>query len=177
MNRIESLTEYGEREFLKFFEPSIVFLQEEYKKKTCLEEIRRLAEQIKAAAEQRKTGEDCYLGILYLESSLLTGSYELLVMLTDGSLYLDPVPLEIYWRPPLFFEEFEKNIKEVLTEVKKSFRHVQPFEVWAVKRQCAVYYYAAFGKLLEDIADELGFPENMTVFYGRYLGKARIIGR
>ncbi len=173
MDRMDEVLQCGEREFAAAFSKSMIFLQEEYQKERYWKSAK---EAIEGAVSAAAPGENKrYLGILYLDSSILTKSYELLIMQMDERMYLDPFPIETYWRPLLFFEEYERDIQTAFRTVERIFRHIQPFERQEVSKKCAVYLYAAIYKLLECIKERLDIPDHVSLFFGRYRGSARMI--
>lgn len=126
------------------------------------------------------------LGICYLFSSILTGSYEFKLVLLGKEFWLEEKPVEIMWRPAHFFECFEEDMKLVIKELKGRFPRLCSAEEEAVRFSCAEYYLAAVCALCRDITEEItgsrefakmNKTEDFCLFFGRYQGEGEILWR
>lgn len=125
-----------------------------------------------------------YLGICYLISGLVSGTYELLLGAYDESFYLDKSPVEYYVRIPLFYEWYERDATEVMEILKEDFIRIQEWEKDLIRRELIQYYYAAMCKLFIDWKEPLMqipevkilYDKNPFLFYfGRYQGEGVIL--
>ena len=70
-----------------------------------LQEVFQKAQQMQKV--DRK-GKICTMGVSYLQSSVLTGSYDLRIDLYDKEFYLDSAECCTYWKPA-FITEYIQN--------------------------------------------------------------------
>ena len=87
-----------------------------------LQEVFQKAQQMQKA--DRK-GKICTMGISYLQSSVLTGNYELRIDLYDKEFYLDSAECCTYWKPEFVtgyllqdVEYFKKEIRFKIPQIK-----------------------------------------------------------
>ena len=73
-----------------------------------LQEVFQKAQQMQKV--DRK-GKICTMGVSYLQSSVLTGSYDLRIDLYDKEFYLDSAECCTYWKPAFITEYIQKDIK------------------------------------------------------------------
>lgn len=170
MDRVEKLIKRAEEIFHKKFPDSLVLIQEQYTKDVYRNIIKAQYEKMLILAGRK---EIVYFGISFLHSSLYDKSYEMLFMLLDKNFYLDLEPIEEYVYIPVFFEQYEENIKEIMEQLKKEAGHIQPFEENEIRRVGALYYYAAIYKLFRDLSvDMKDLKGDIVFFYGMYHGEA-----
>lgn len=174
MNRLERLKSAADLMESKQFAPQCRRLEREYQSKKLRTETVEVFTHLLKMAE-KKNKKAAWLGICVLNSSLVTGSHEVLLSLYDSGFYLDSAPLERYWRPPLFAECFEEDMETVLKELKKQFPRIWQYEVAAIRGACAEYYYAALSRLCFDLGREIKTTETLTAFFGRYHGEGEIL--
>lgn len=175
MDRAEDIIVRGEKIFRQYFSESIIMLQENCEVKKYIEHINSQIALVFLKAKEADKNNILYLGILYLESSLLIKSQELLLLLLNDEFYIDSLPIEHYFQIPVFFDEFENNVEKMLYDLEKCFNHIQPFEIHELRRNCVEYYYASVYKLFHDNLSNLDIPCYLKVFYGKYMGKARVL--
>lgn len=144
--------------------------------------VKAFANLLEIAVKQDK--EISWLGICILETSLVTGSYEILLSLYDQDFYFDPDPIESYWCPPGFMECFEEDMEVVIKRLHTQFPRIWRYEEVAVRCRCIDYYYAALCQLCRDLREEItetvAFKnvkkaKCFTVFFGQYRGEGEII--
>lgn len=186
MDHISELTSFAQTLFADQFGQTSALLQKEYQKERNRDEIKKIFQGLfmKADSLERHNKEIAYLGICYLHSSLLTGSYELLLSLYDESLYLDSDPIEVYWKPSTIFAYFERDLEEIIPRLRNKYIRLQQYELSMIKKLYAEYYYAVIQKLCKDMCWEILSSEYFSkihiggkfkVFFGRYRGEGRTL--
>jgi len=123
-----------------------------------------------------------YLSIFYLDSSLLTQTYQYQICLSDDQLYFDDKKIEIYWTPS--YINLDKKSEEIRRELAKKFVRIKEYEVEYLLRLCAKQYRQITEVHLKQVYEktfkESVFPKlhKTTPFvflYGSYMGELKHI--
>lgn len=168
--RIYEINQVGEELFLKNFSNSIQYIQKKYIESNYREIITKQFEHMVQMANLKSKQDVSYFGVSYLRSSLYDKSYELLFSLLDQRFYFDTEPIECYVCIPFLFQQFEMDMKEVLSVVERKIFRIQEFEEQELIKRCALYYYAIMYKLFRELSKEI--KEKIIFFYGEYHGEA-----
>ncbi len=190
LERREELLKAADELQRERFEISIRKLMEEYRKEenrqAVLQMFRELASRWKEHHEDAAGEKAASLGITYLFSSILTGSYELKLILMGKEFWLEEEPLEVMWKPPHFFEYFEEDMELIIKKLKSSFPRLCRAEADALRMKYADYYQAAICKLCEDLSEEimesrelkeLSKTDDFCLFFGGYQREGEILFR
>ncbi|MDR7810478.1 hypothetical protein [Lacrimispora sp.] len=185
MNRKKELENAAQNMEEELFASQYRRLEKEYRNKELrCKAVEAFSQIFSLAADKQK--ELSWLGICYLHTSLTTGSHEILLSLYNKEFYFDPAPVEMYWRPPCFFDCFEEDMESVMKGLRSQFPRIWGYEEEFVRRFCVEYYYAATHQLCIDLAGEImgteafrkaAKAENFTAFFGRYQGEGEILWR
>lgn len=170
MERIEKLSKRAEEIIHERFSISLVLIQEKYMRNEYRNVIKMQFEQMLILAGKK---EIAYFGISFLHSSLYDKSYEMLFTLLNKDFYLDSDPIEKYVYIPVFFEQYEEDMKEIMKRLMKEEGRIQAFEENRIRRVCAFYYYAAIYKLFRDLSVNMKYLNSNIIFFcGMYHGEA-----
>lgn len=173
------------------FEKSIRVLEKEYQKEENRRAVIQIFEELASSwnavpVDSDNTKKAASLGITYLLSSILTGSYEMKLFLMDEAFWLEEEPLEMTWKPAYFFEYFEEDMAFVIKNLKNRFPRLCRAEEDAVRLRYVDYYLAAISKLCRDMAKEIveskGFREmekrdDFFLFFGGFHKEGEILWR
>lgn len=143
-----------------------------------LQEVFQKAQQMQKA--DRK-GKICTMGISYLQSSVLTGNYELRIDLYDKEFYLDSAECCTYWKPEFVTGYLLQDVEYFKKEIRFKIPQIKTYELQQFidgYRLNYMYLLVQFFKqilpqvlnktktLFQEVAEE-----NMTVIFGEYMGK------
>ena len=139
------------------FEKSIRALEQEYQKEENRKAVIQVFEELASSWNPVSVGIEnkkkaASLGITYLLSSILMGTYEMRLYLMGEEFWMEEAPLEAVWRPAHFYEHFDENMEFILKKLEESFPRMCRAEKDAIKLKCADYYLAAVCKLCRDIS-------------------------
>lgn len=164
------------------FSSSIRQLEAEYWKKDNREAVRQVFAELFGQWGKLFCEEAASLGICYLHSSILMRTGELRLTMYGREFYMDRNRLEKAWYPPLFFQQYEQDMAQIMDRLRKVHPRIYPYEEDAVRFQYAGYYYAALEVLCRDMLGgiqesreyrELNRSEDFYFFFGRWRGEAR----
>lgn len=160
-------------------------LEKEYQNEMLRDKVKEVFGNLfQKAIEKEK--EVAWLGICFLNTSLVTKSYEVILSLYNQDFYFDQEPIEVYWRPPMFAEYFDDDMKMVINALREKFPGLRQYEETCVRKTCVEYYYAAFSQLCITLRDDIGEIEefynmkkanHFTTFFGQYRGEGEILWR
>ena len=144
----------------------------------------RLGEVFQKAQQMQKAdrkGKICTMGISYLQSSVLTGNYELRIDLYDKEFYLDSAECCTYWNPAFiteYIQYFKYNIHGKVPQIRT-------YEIQEFMDGYIINYLYLLAQFLEQIMPQIlckirpAFREvmddGMHVIFGEYMGKGMII--
>lgn len=126
------------------------------------------------------------LAVCYRRTDVHMHRYGYRLMLFGEEFYLDPKPLEKIWTLTGFSEMYEADLTVILSELKKCYPRLRPYEEDAVRWQIAEYYHAAAYVLCQDMMSkimqgiefaEMDKTDGFLVFFGRYQGAGRILAK
>ena len=186
MDRRKELVDAAEEIQKELFASHIRELEAEYRKQERREEAgKAFAELFQHWKRQGDRKARC-LGICYRYGSMLMGTYELRLVLYGEDFYLDRNPEVCVWKPPCFFEMFEKDMEVILKKLKSTYPRIYVYEEDAVRLRCVEYYLAALHRLCMDMTEEILHTEEFRrmkraddfyIFFGRYRGEGEILYR
>lgn len=173
------------------FEKSIRALEQEYQKEENRKAVIQVFEELASSWNPVSVGIEnkkkaASLGITYLLSSILMGTYEMRLYLMGEEFWMEEAPLEAVWRPAHFYEHFDENMEFILKKLEESFPRMCRAEKDAIKLKCADYYLAAVCKLCRDMGSEIveskGFQEmekrdDFFLFFGGFRKEGEILWR
>lgn len=86
---------------------------------------------------RQKTGQDKikYLFLCNLISSSYTGSYEVMLGMSNSMLYLDERESHVYWYPALVYEGFDDDMQEVEKKLRRKFIRLGAHELFCLKQK------------------------------------------
>ena len=147
-----------------------------------LQEVFQKAQQMQKA--DRK-GNICTMGISYLQSSVLTGSYELRIDLYDKEFYLDSAECCTYWKPEFITGYLSKDVEYFKNEIRFKVTQIKAYEIQQfIDGYVLNYMYLLaqfFQQILPQVLDKTKTlfqqvaEENMTVIFGEYMGKGIVV--
>ncbi|MBD5547933.1 MAG: hypothetical protein HDQ97_11125 [Lachnospiraceae bacterium] len=189
--RREELLTAAEKLQKEQFEKRVRALEKEYQKEENRRAVIQTFEELASSWNPVSIGagntkKAASLGITYLLSSILTGTYEMKLYLMGEEFWLEEEPLEATWRPMRFFEYYEEDMESIVKKLKNSFPRLCRAEEDAVRLRCADYYLAAICKLCKDMAEEIveskGFREmekrdDFFLFFGGFHKEGEILWR
>ena len=148
----------------------------------------RLGEVFQKAQQMQKAdrkGKICTMGISYLQSSVLTGNYELRIDLYDKEFYLDSAECCTYWNPAFITEYIQKDIKYSKYNIHGKVPQIRTYEIQEFMDGYIINYLYLLAQFLEQIMPQIlckirpAFREvmddGMHVIFGEYMGKGMII--
>ncbi len=125
------------------------------------------------------------MGISYLQSSVLTGNYELRIDLYDKEFYLDSAECCTYWNPAFITEYIQKDIKYFKYNIHGKVPQIRTYEIQEFMDGYIINYLYLLAQFLEQIMPQIlckirpAFREvmddGMHVIFGEYMGKGMII--
>ena len=147
-----------------------------------LQEVFQKAQQMQKV--DRK-GKICTMGVSYLQSSVLTGSYDLRIDLYDKEFYLDSAECCTYWKPAFITEYIQKDIKYIKYNIHGKVPQIRTYEIQEFMDGYIINYLYLLAQFLEQIMPQIlckvrpAFREvmddGMHVIFGEYMGKGMII--
>ena len=113
----------------------------------------RLGEVFQKAQQMQKAdrkGKICTMGISYLQSSVLTGNYELRIDLYDKEFYLDSAECCTYWNPAFITEYIQKDIKYFKYNIHGKVPQIRTYEIrnlWmAISSTTCIYWHSFWSR-------------------------------
>lgn len=164
------------------FAPAVRRIEAEYRREENREAVRQAFAGLFGEWGRRFGEEAASLGICYLHGGILMRTGELRLTLYGRESYMDKNRLEKAWRPPVFFQQYEEDMSQIMDGLRKAHPRICPYEEDAVRFQYAEYYYAALEVLCRDMLSEiqdsgeyreLNRSEDFYFFFGRWRGEAR----
>ncbi|MFR2368555.1 MAG: hypothetical protein ACLS8T_12810 [Anaerobutyricum sp.] len=147
-----------------------------------LQEVFQKAQQMQNA--DRK-GKICTMGISCLQSSVLTGCYELRIDLYDKEFYLDKAECCTYWKPEFITKYLLKDVEYFKNEIRFKVPQIKSYEIQQfIDGYLLNYMYLLvqfFQQILPQVLSKAKTlfqevaEENMTVIFGEYMGKGIVV--
>lgn len=128
--------------------------------------------------EKEKIG---FISIFYLKSSIVTGSYEIMINLYDKSYYFDRKEVSACWKPMFIIRYFIDDIEYLQKAIKTKIIRPQRYEIDKIKMQYCNDYFKVIECFLEKYIDEitsldsfnkLQKEEDIKITLGEYLDKS-----
>ena len=148
----------------------------------------KLQEVFERAGQMQRSGVKgviCTMGISYLQSSTLTGNYELRIDLYDKEFYFDNVECCTYWKPAFVTEYIQKDINYFKHNIHGKVPQIRTYEIQEFTDGYIINYLYLLAQFLEQIMPQIlckvrpAFREvmddGMDVIFGEYMGKGMII--
>lgn len=141
--------------------------------------LQEMIKQVIQMQEEGNANDIVYLMVCYLRSSMITGSHDYLVMLSDQALYLDDRRVERYWCPKQLYSGEAEDILSAQKEIKNKFIRVSEYEKNYVRQLVEEEY---FSFLEVGLSKELPQIQEWEIFrhmkkergfqcvYGEYMG-------
>lgn len=127
-----------------------------------------------------------YLFLCKLHSSSYTGSYEVMLGMSNDQLFLDENRSYLYWYPSHVYDSLDKGMAEVEKRIKKKFIRVEAFELFYLKERLLSDYWNmledSFVRVSERIRDyimdsSLLLDQYFLPLCGNYMDQLRIASR
>ncbi|WP_310603817.1 hypothetical protein [Anaerosporobacter sp.] len=134
--------------------------------------------------EAGKKGKIAYICIFFLESAVMTGSYQMQIQMYDKNLYFDRNEVSSRWDTSFIMKYYEKDIEELDKKAKKRIYYWRYKEYQKMKLEYAKAYKAiveVYGmELIRELFElelykKLEREEDIKVLYGGYLEKLHTI--
>lgn len=117
-----------------------------------LQEVFQKAQQMQKV--DRK-GKICTMGVSYLQSSVLTGSYDLRIDLYDKEFYLDSAECCTYWKPAFITEYIQKDIKYFKYNIHGKVPQIRTYEIQEFMDGYIINYLYLLAQFLEQIMPQI----------------------
>ena len=179
MNRVDDMLIY-----LQYFQRDWI----ENKIKTCAKTqengLLPLAKKLLIQGLQKEGESMAYLTLFHLQSSLWTGSYQYKIVLSNETLYLDPLQVMDHWIPEHLYKDVDELRMRVEWELRNHYVRLEPFEVESVVRSilmdyqniAQIYWGQETAKLIETKEFHLlRKHKNWKILFGSYMGELRLI--
>ena len=147
-----------------------------------LQEVFQKAQQMQKV--DRK-GKICTMGVSYLQSSVLTGSYDLRIDLYDKEFYLAKAECCTYWKPEFITKYLLKDVEYFKNEIRFKVPQIKSYEIQQfIDGYLLNYMYLLvqfFQQILPQVLSKAKTlfqevaEENMTVIFGEYMGKGIVV--
>ena len=98
-----------------------------------------------------RKGKICTMGVSYLQSSVLTGSYDLRIDLYDKEFYLDSAECCTYWKPAFITEYIQKDIKYFKYNIHGKVPQIRTYEIQEFMDGYIINYLYLLAQFLEQI--------------------------
>ena len=121
-----------------------------------------------------------------LLSSGYTESYEILVEMSNATLYLDEHVSCTYWKPEIIYQGVEEDMKKVRRLLNKKYIHIEEYELLRLKQNLLFDDWSLFCKALDKMAERLAekmknsplqLEEEIQILYGDYMDKLDVAYR
>lgn len=187
MNDIEKLREYAaplwekrleekQNQVEAFFQKH----QEEIIRDFCNSIIENLLSDTAYKQEEGEQEEVLFLGISYLHSSLVTGTYEYEINLFNQLLFADEKRKSMYWHLYFLYQNIEEDEAFLQKELRKRFVRVESHEVEVLRRLFISYYWRVGLKYFKVLGDALikdlevkkwAGERQFVILYGEHMGE------
>lgn len=147
-----------------------------------LQEVFQKAQQMQKV--DRK-GKICTMGVSYLQSSVLTGSYDLRIDLYDKEFYLGSAECCTYWKPAFIARYLLKDVEYFKNVIRFKVPQIKAYEIQQfIDGYLLNYMYLLvqfFQQILPQVLDKTKTlfqevaEENMSVTFGEYMGKGIVV--
>ena len=127
-----------------------------------------------------------YIFLCKLHSSGYTGSYEVVLGMSDDQLFLDENRSYLYWYPSHIYDSLDKGMAEVEKQIKKKFIQVEASELFYLKQRLLSDYWNmlenSFVRISDRIRDyimdsSLLLDQYFLLLCGNYMDQLRIASR
>lgn len=118
-----------------------------------------------------------------LLSSEYTGSYEISVGMSNSALYLDEHMSCTYWKPELFYQGMEEDMKRVRQLLSNKYTHIEEYELLRLKQNLLFDDWSLFCEAMRKMADglvekmkdsPLQLEDEIQILYGDYMDKLKV---
>lgn len=127
-----------------------------------------------------------HLFLCRLKSSGYTGSYEVILGLSNSMLYLDKDKSDTYWYPKFVYDTVEEDMEAVTVELRKKFACLEKYELFYLKQKllCGNWklleleYTKAMNRIYEQLCSSSLVLDNvMLMLSGEYMEQLQIVRR
>lgn len=132
-----------------------------------------------------RKGKICTMGISCLQSSVLTGSYEMRIDLYDKEFYLDKAECCTYWKPEFITKYLLKDVEYFKNEIRFKVPQIKSYEIQQFIDGYLLNYMYLLVQFFQQILPQVlakaktlfqeVAEENMTVIFGEYMGKGIVV--
>lgn len=139
MDRRNEMLSLSEELFLPCLENKLKKLVKDNEQNVILnteysEVIAQFIQQAKQKQRDGLLGIVEYFSISYLYCSAITQTYEFKLSLMNQRLFLDEEAHTAYWSPTLIFDTIDNDMQMYMTEARKKWVRIRPFEFDDVRR-------------------------------------------
>ena len=188
MERVKKLEEYIRDYWDERTEQKKKYIQkreQELEQELCHKLNILIKEQVKRQEEDEQRIAK-YLFLCRLSSSGYTGSYDVMLGLSDSRMYLDEDMSYTYWYPKLIYGTVDKDMEDVTSQLRKKFIRLEKYELFYLKQRLLLddweilvqTYIRAMDHAYEQLASSsLVLDKVFLVLCGDYMEQLRIVKR
>lgn len=119
-----------------------------------------------------------------LLSSSYTGSYEVILGMSNSKLYLDEKKSQVYWYPESIYESIDKDMEEIEKILRKKFIRLQDSELFYIKQKLLyddwkllkkVFYFMSIQSVGLILDSPLRKENELLFLCGNYMDNLKII--
>lgn len=130
-------------------------------------------------------GAICMMGISYLQSSTLTGNYELRIDLYDKDFYLDSAECATYWEPKFITRYLLKDVEYFKNVIRFKVPQIKTYEIQQFIDGYILNYIYLLVQFFQQMLPqtlckvktlfEETAVDDMKVIFGEYMGKGIVV--
>lgn len=173
------------------YESNLSRIKEDYNanKNTIIAAFTNAIDKLTLLAEhQQESGakkEITYLVIAYLQSSIITKTYDLQLSLYNDLLYLDPIDTSVFWTPHFVYSHYERDWDEFSRVAAKNFVQLNLHEISNLRLRHAILYHGIVCSIVNDfvlnVLRESGIGKLMLsneffILFGGYIDNTTNLG-
>lgn len=116
-------------------------------------------------------GDQLFLIISYLHSSLLIRSYEYEFSLCNELLFADRNKITAYWYPEFLYQYASDQEDFLQKELQKKFIRIKKYETETLRRDLFSSYWNIAKGYFKDLTASIGEKEKIQIYYGEHMGE------
>ena len=178
MERLTEMKEYILPKWNERFNKDISKVQTDYNRnrreillKFCNYLDNNLISMAKDHISFEKKGEQLFLVISYLQSSIVTRSYEYEFCLCNELLYADRNMITTYWYPEFLYLYVSDQEEFLQKELQRKFVRVKKYETETLRRELFSSYWNIAKEYFKELTVSIGKKENLQIYYGEHMGE------
>jgi hypothetical protein len=190
MERVEEMTQFAKQCLAERFERNLNLIEKEYEEdsgsitKGFIGTFDRLCGRCAGLQKQGLKKKIKYINIFFLQSSVITKSYDMQISLFDENFYFDNAEISEYWRPLFIMKYFDEDIGYFSELMKKRLPRVQDYEIEELRLKYAHDYFIVAGKFCKEIIPQiLPLPsfekmqkeDGFKILFGGYMDYASVL--